>query len=65
MKALFFNRWAWLGGSLCAVLGALEVRVVSAMEIPQLSGPGYLAAGLGLMWIACAVGRRVSKEEAK
>ncbi len=59
MKIMLLNWVPWIGGSLFAISGALEVRVVSNMNLAQFSGPGYLAAGFGLAWIAFAVGRRV------
>jgi hypothetical protein len=62
MKAMLYNWIPWVGGSLFAISGGVEVRVVSAMKLNQFSGPGYLAAGFGLAWIAFAVGRRVNKE---
>ncbi len=62
MKAMLHNWIPWVGGSLFAISGALEVRMVSAMNLNQFSGPGYLAAGFGLAWIAFAVGRRVNKQ---
>lgn len=62
MNILLCNWLPWVGGSLIAVAGAVEVRVVSAMNLNQFSGPGYLAAGFGLAWIAIAVGRRAKKQ---